>query len=88
MSSLNGTQAGINVAPAAAMTLVVAGFPSPTTAGAAENLQVTAFDTYGNVATGYAGTVQPQVATSKESCQPITRLVPLMPAYTFSDTPR
>jgi hypothetical protein len=56
-SSLAGTQAGITVNPAAASTLVVAGFPSPTTAGAAHNFTVTAKDPFGNTATGYTGTV-------------------------------
>src|SRR5205823_692064 len=32
-------------------------FPSPTTAGVAHNVTVTAFDPYGNIATGYTGTV-------------------------------
>jgi hypothetical protein len=36
---------------------VVAGFPSPTTAGVAGSFTVTAQDAYGNTATGYTGTV-------------------------------
>jgi hypothetical protein len=55
--SIAGSQTGITVNPAAASTLVVAGFPSPTTAGAAQNFTVTANDAFGNVATGYTGTV-------------------------------
>ena len=42
---------------AAATTLTVSGYPSPTTAGAAHNVTVTAQDAFGNVATGYTGTV-------------------------------
>jgi hypothetical protein len=56
--SITGTQAGIAVTPAAASTLVVSGFPTQVTAGDSTNLiTVTAYDAYGNVATGYAGTV-------------------------------
>jgi uncharacterized delta-60 repeat protein len=52
-----GTETGITVTPAPASTLSVAGYPSPTNAGLAGSLTVTALDPYGNVATGYAGTV-------------------------------
>jgi hypothetical protein len=45
------------VNPAAVSTLSVAGFPSPTIAGVAGNFTVTARDAYGNIATGYVGTV-------------------------------
>jgi RHS repeat-associated protein len=48
----------IQVSPAAASVLVVSGFPSPTDTGAAHNFTVTAKDAFGNVATGYTGTVQ------------------------------
>jgi FKBP-type peptidyl-prolyl cis-trans isomerase 2 len=56
-ASLTGTEAGIAVTPAAAASLVLTGYPSPTTAGAAHTFTVTAKDAYGNVATGYSGTV-------------------------------
>jgi hypothetical protein len=56
-STITGTQAGITVNPAAAKTLTVAGFPSPTTAGTAGSFTVTAKDAFGNIATGYRGTV-------------------------------
>jgi hypothetical protein len=56
-SAINGTDAGIAVNPAAASTLSVAGFPSPITAGVAGSFTVTARDPYGNIATGYTGTV-------------------------------
>jgi len=45
------------VTPAAASSLVISGFPSPTTAGSARNVTVTALDVYGNIATSYTGTV-------------------------------
>ena len=54
--SITGTQS-VSVLSAAATTLTVSGYPSPTTAGAAHNVTVTAHDGFGNVATGYTGTV-------------------------------
>lgn len=54
--ALSGTQGGIVVSPATAATLSVAGFPA-TTAGVAQTFTVTARDAFGNLATGYAGTV-------------------------------
>jgi hypothetical protein len=56
-AGISGTQAAITVTPAAASLFTVSGFPSPTTAGAAQTLTVTAKDAYGNIATAYAGTV-------------------------------
>jgi autotransporter-associated beta strand protein len=48
----------LTVTPAAASTFVVSGFPSQVTAGDNTNqVTVTAYDAYGNVATGYSGTV-------------------------------
>ncbi len=47
----------VTVNPAAASTLALAGYPSPTTAGAVHTLTVTAQDAFGNTATGYTGTV-------------------------------
>ena len=53
----SGTSGTFTVNAASATTLTVAGFTSPTAAGAAHNVTVTAHDTFGNVATGYTGTV-------------------------------
>jgi hypothetical protein len=47
----------LTVTPAAASTLVVAGFPSSANRGQAYTFTVTAYDAYGNVATGYTGTI-------------------------------
>jgi autotransporter-associated beta strand protein len=48
----------LTVSPAAASTFVVSGFPSQVTADdSTDVVTVTAHDAYGNVATGYAGTV-------------------------------
>src|SRR5207253_2598695 len=56
-AALGGSQAGITVSPAAASMLVVSA-PSTVTAGVPFTLTVTLLDAYGNVATGYLGTVQ------------------------------
>src|SRR5262249_53994974 len=55
--SVAGGVTGITVTPAAASSFLVVGFPSPVTAGSAASFTLTALDAYGNVATGYAGTV-------------------------------
>jgi hypothetical protein len=52
-----GTETGIVVTPAAASTFVVTAAPASITAGDSTTLTVTAYDAYGNVATGYGGTV-------------------------------
>src|SRR5262249_56660351 len=54
-SSITGS-APLTVNPAAASTLVVSGYPSPTTAGVSHSFTVTARDAFGNTATGYTGT--------------------------------
>ncbi len=56
-SSLTATESGITVQASAAKTFTLAGFPTTDTAGAVGNVVVTAYDAYGNVATGYTGTV-------------------------------
>jgi hypothetical protein len=55
--NLTGTQAGIQVTPAPARTLIVSAFPTTITAGDSVTITVTATDAYGNVATSYGGTV-------------------------------
>jgi hypothetical protein len=52
-----GTQSGIEVTADVAASLTVSGFPSPVTAGTFGTVVVTALDAYGNVATGFTGTV-------------------------------
>ena len=56
--AITGTLSGITVSPAAASQFVLSGLPSTATAGVAQTVTVTAQDPYGNVATGYTGTVQ------------------------------
>ncbi len=53
----SASSSSFTVKPAAASTMSVAGFLSPTTAGAAGNFTVTLKDPYGNIAGGYTGTV-------------------------------
>jgi hypothetical protein len=50
-ANVTGTQSGIVVDPAAFDHLVIAGYPTTTTAGAAHNFTVTAKDVYGNTIT-------------------------------------
>ena len=54
--SLTGSQTGIVVTPATASKLTMTGAVNET-AGGIETITVTALDSFGNVATGYAGTV-------------------------------
>jgi hypothetical protein len=56
MASLIGSETGITVNPAAASQFILSA-PSSVTAGASFNLTVTVQDAYGNVVTGYTGTV-------------------------------
>jgi autotransporter-associated beta strand protein len=56
-ASLTHLASGITVTPASAARVVVSGFPTPTTAGTPGTVTVTLFDAFGNVATGYTGTV-------------------------------
>jgi hypothetical protein len=56
-ASITGSQTGIVVNPAAASRFVVSTSPSTVTAGGSTTVTVTAYDAYGNVATGYSGTV-------------------------------
>ena len=56
-AALFGTEGGILVSPAAASSLLVTGFPTSAVAGETGVSAVTAYDAYGNVATGYSGTV-------------------------------
>ncbi len=56
-AAISGTSNASLVSPGPAATLTASGYPSPTIAGDAHQVTVTAFDAYGNVATGYTGTV-------------------------------
>src|SRR4029077_8011869 len=51
------TNASISVTAAAASQFVLSGLPSTTTAGMVQSLTLTVLDAYGNIATGYTGTV-------------------------------
>ncbi|HEV3084524.1 MAG TPA: FG-GAP-like repeat-containing protein, partial [Gemmataceae bacterium] len=56
-SSVTGTD-NVTVKAAGATTLVASGFPNSVTAGSVAKITVTAFDPFGNPATGYTGTIQ------------------------------
>ena len=56
--SSTGTESKITVKPAQAYSITLSGFTNPETEGAAANFTVTAYDHFGNVATGYTGTVR------------------------------
>jgi hypothetical protein len=57
-NNVSGSSPNIVVNPAAASVLLIASpYPSPDTAGTANTITVGAFDTFGNVATGYRGVV-------------------------------
>lgn len=51
------TSSGIAVSPAAASQFILSGLASTATVGATQSITVTAKDAYGNVATGYTGSV-------------------------------
>src|SRR5207244_4317737 len=75
-ATIKGKQV-VTVVAAAARTFTVTGFPSPITAGTAGTFTVTAKDAYGNIASGYRGTVH---FTSSDSAASL-------PAnYTFTAT--
>src|SRR5256712_4006027 len=70
--SLHATEQGIVVSAASAASLTAGGFPATTTAGAVGALTVTAYDAYGNVATGYTGTVSFSSSDAQASLPPST----------------
>ena len=57
VNGLTGTSTSFTVNPGGTADATVSGFTTPTTAGVAHNVMVTAVDSYNNVATGYTGTV-------------------------------
>jgi hypothetical protein len=61
LTATDGTTSSISspitVSPASVSVFAVSGFPNPTLSGAAGDITVTAKDQYGNIATGYRGTV-------------------------------
>ena len=57
VNGLTGTSTSFTVNPGGAVDFNVSGYPSPSTAGAAHSVTVTADDAYDNPATGYTGTV-------------------------------
>ncbi len=75
----NGASIAFTVNPAAAITLVVTGIPSPVTAGGASNQSLAAKVEFGELATGFSGTV------AFTSDDPLSTAGNGLPAnYTFS----
>jgi len=56
-AAVSGTLSGVAVSAAAASQLLLSGLASTAAAGSTQTFTVTAKDAYGNVATGYTGTV-------------------------------
>jgi hypothetical protein len=57
-ATITGSVTNITVNPGAATSFIVAGFPSPISAGISGTFTVMARDAFGNIATGYLGTVK------------------------------
>jgi hypothetical protein len=57
-SSISGSQTGIVITPAAMNHFRVFGFPNPTVSGVMHMFTVQAKDIYGNIVTGYTGTIR------------------------------
>jgi hypothetical protein len=55
--SITGLTPTVNVTPAAAKTVRVSGYPAATNVGTANNFTIALLDAYGNIATGYSGTI-------------------------------
>ena len=70
--TINGTTGTITVAAASAAKLRVTGSTSQT-AGSAQSLTVTAFDSFGNIATGYTGAHQITFSGASASTAPVTQ---------------
>src|SRR5229473_2316912 len=77
-ATITGSQTGITVNPDVAATLQVAGFPNTVFGGTPGSVTVTAFDAFGNIATGYRGTVG---ITSSDGAA----VLPANHAYTATD---
>jgi hypothetical protein len=72
--SIAGTSSTINVSAGPATHLSV-NVPNASTAGMAFNFTVTAFDTFGNVATGYSGTVHLSSSDTQAVLPPNSALI-------------
>lgn len=77
----SATSAAFAVAPGAAASLEVSGLSAVATAGTAQSAQVTVRDAFGNVATGYTGTL---AVTSSDA----TAALPAQHVFTATDAGR
>ncbi len=86
-SGVSGTQDGIEVDPGDLAAFVVQGFPSPVQAGTPGTFTVAAYDAYGNLITGYAGTVSFYSTDPQASLPPDYTFTPDdMGMHTFTAT--
>jgi probable HAF family extracellular repeat protein len=83
VAGLTGTQTGLTVKPA---RLTVGGFPSTITAGNGGHFTVSALDAFGNVATGYNGTIRLSVNDPQVPIQNYSFTAADMGVHTFSLT--
>ncbi len=74
VTDVTGTETSITINPASAVSFVVSGFQSPTTAGVAGSVTVIAKDAFGNVATNYLGTVHFTSSDSMAVLSPDSKL--------------
>jgi hypothetical protein len=56
--TVTGMLSGISVSPAAASRFIISGLSTTATAGVSQTGKITVEDAYGNLATGYTGTIQ------------------------------
>ncbi len=86
-TSITSSSAAVQVTPAGAQSLLVAGFSNPATAGASGAFTVTARDALGNTASGYSGSVG---FTSTDPCATLPAAYPFAAAdagrHSFSAT--
>jgi hypothetical protein len=86
-AGFTGSEGGILVTPATAYTMSVSGFPSPIDATVAGNFTVTLKDRYGNIASGYTGTVQFSTTDPQATIyNPITGNTVTLQGFTYAFT--
>jgi hypothetical protein len=84
-ASFTGTEVSILVKPAAASTLIVAGYPSTVTGGDLHTFTVTLEDSFGNIATSYTGTVQFSSSDPLATIiDPVTGNTVALPRFTYT----
>jgi hypothetical protein len=86
-ASFTGTEESIRVNPAAASTMLVSSYRSPITAGDQGSFYVTLENPYGNIATGYAGTVRFSTSDPLATMDdPVTGSTVALKSFTYTFT--